>query len=110
MLASRFVSFHQLLRSSAKFPVRFLSNLYENDLRTVHGKNLEEIARLCGCKISKLTPRIVKEKLTYKSVPEDQVWRLSLCSELKNLCDDALILPGFTVDETNQLLQFACVS
>ena len=111
MLASRFVTFHHSLRNSPKFPVRFLAKLCESDLRTVHGKNLDEISRLCDQPVSSLTSRIVKEKLQYRVVPEDQKWRLEVYSELSSVGDNRdLILPGFTDDERNQILHFICVS
>ena len=69
MLCSRFVTFHQSLRKSPKFPVRFLSKLVESDLRTVHGKNLAGIASKCDLNEESpnlLRTKLVKEKLIYQ--------------------------------------------
>ena len=111
MIASRFVTFHSSLRNSSKFPVRFLANLSENDLRTIHGKNLAEISRLCDHPVSSLTSKIVKEKLCYRVVPDNQEWRVKMCKEVKSIRDNReTSLPGFTDDEINQILQFLCVS
>ena len=111
MLLSRFVSFHQALRTSTKFPVRFLARLCENDLRTTHGKNLAEIARLCDKPVALLTSQIVKAKISYRHVPEDQEWRLGLCTELRKIRDtEDIFLEGFTHDEFTELLKYACVS
>ena len=48
--------------------VRFLARLFENDLRTVHGKNLSEIALICGEPIEFLTSSKVKG--TYVALQE----------------------------------------
>ena len=111
ILASRFVTFHQSLRSSSKFPVRFLANLYEQDLRTVHGKNLMEIAQICGQPVGQLSSQLVKAKLRYRTIPNDEIWRLSLSRELKNICDNNdLLPPGFTNDEVEEMLKYVCSS
>ena len=63
LLTSRFITFHQSLITSPKLPVRFLARLYEHDLRTIHGKNLSEIAETCGEPIELLTSSKVKDGL-----------------------------------------------
>ena len=111
MLASRFVTFHQSLINSTKLPVRFLARLFENDLRTVHGKNLSEIALICGEPIELLTSSKVKGMLRYKSLPATESWRLGICEELMSVRDnEGSHIMGFSSDEVNDLLRFACVS
>ena len=111
MLLSRFVSFHGSLIKSSKFPVRFLAKLYEEDLRTNHGKNLDQISRLCGTPIQMLTSKMVKSKLTYYPVPEDEKWRIPFCKELLQLRnDDNFNLPGFSFEEQTELLNYVCIS
>ena len=51
--------------------MRFLLNLAVTDKRSVIGSNLDRIANECGCEIDQLTPKIVKEKLWYATVPYD---------------------------------------
>ena len=111
LLASRFTTFHRSLITSPKLPVRFLARLYEQDLRTVHGKNLAEIAQTCSEQIELLTSSKVKDKLRYMSVPENESWRLGLCKELKLVRDsESSDLIGFSRDEVNAMLKFACAS
>ena len=96
---------------SSKFPVRFLAKLYEEDLRTNHGKNLDQISRLCGTPIQMLTSKMVKSKLTYYPVPEDETWRIPFCKELLQLRnDDNFYLPGFSFEEQTELLNYVCIS
>ena len=114
MLRSRFVTFHKALRSCSKFPVRFLARLFEEDLRTVHGRNLHEISRLCGlksCDPERLQPSLVKKYVRYKEIPKEESWRIGLCEELLELRDkDSRCVPGFDDDELSSLLSFICVS
>ena len=111
MLASRFVTFHQSLITSTKLPVRFLARLFENDLRTVHGRNLAEIAAQWCVKIDQLKPYLVKKKcVRYLDIPEDEEWRIGLCNELISIRDsDNVLLPGFDSEELNSLLRYVCV-
>ena len=107
VLASRFVTF----TSHKKLPVRFLARLFENDLRTVHGKNLSEIALICGEPIEFLTSSKVKSMLRYKNLPATESWRLGICEELMSVRDnEGSHIMGFSSDEVNELLRFACVS
>ena len=110
-LASRFASFHQSLRSSYKFPVRFLAHLFEGELRNIHCKNLSKISLLCEQPVQKLTPKLlVKSKLTYFPVPKKEQWRIPLCRELLKLHEEGdYFLPGFTFDEQSELLRYVCL-
>ena len=111
MLLSRFVSFHQVLRTSKKFQVCFFARLCENDLRTTNRKNLAEIARLFVKPVASLTSQIVKAKIIYCHLPEDQELRLGSFTELRKIRDSQdIILEGFTQEEFNELLRYACVS
>ena len=111
LLAGRFVSFHEALLNSTKFPVRFLARLYGTDLRTVHGRNLERIASLCNCRLGQLSSKIVKSKLRYMTTPKDESWRVSLGIELLKVREDKEFgLPGFNSDEIDQLLTYVCIS
>jgi len=114
MLSSRFISFHSSLLESSKFLVRFLARMFESDLRTVHGKNLEEIRQLCNIDRGEqhvLRPNLVKKNLRYFKLSADEHWRLDLCKELLNLRDtDDINLPGFNDEDLNSLLTYVCVS
>ena len=99
--------------SSNKFPVRFLARLVEKDLRTVHGRNLHEIASQCNLvywpDLSLLKQNLVKKNVEYKPIPEEEKWKVSICQELLSARDDVLELPGFTSDEEAELLDYLCV-
>ena len=114
MLSSRFVTFHKGLRSCSKLPVRFLARVYEDDLRTVHGRNVYEITKMCGlesCEIERLNPSIVKKSVTYREIPTDESWRVGLCQELLAIRDDDdSYVPGFDDDDLESILSYICIT
>ena len=110
MLSSHFVTFHKGLRSCSKLPVRFLARVYEDDLRTVHGRNVYEITKLCGlesCEIERLSPSIVKKSVTYREIPTDESWREEL---LAIRDDDDSCVPGFDDDDLESILSYICIT
>ena len=50
---------------------------------------------------------MVKTKLKYFDVPEDEGWRLGPILELIN---ENLKIPGFTDDETSEILEYLCTT
>ena len=110
---SKFVSFHNSLITSKKFPIRFLARVLEKDLRSVYGQNVNGIALLCGIdanELNKLKPALVKDKVKYKPTPVGQQWKVILCKELLNLRDNNGIgLPGFSAEEHKEILDHVCV-
>ena len=93
MLASRHVKFVKQLRSSSKMGVRVLASLASNDQRCVLGMNMAKVSRECSSNMENLTPSMVKTKLKYFDVPEEEGWRLGPILELLN---ENLKIPGFT--------------
>ena len=112
MLASRYATFYHSLILSNKLPVRFLARLSENDNRTVLGKTLSTLCnQLEEDDLSCVNSTVIKNKLCYRAPPEDDLWRLSLGSELLQIRDgNELELKGFTKQECSDLLYFACTS
>ena len=113
-IASRFVTFYNSLISSKKLPVRFLARICEKDLRTVLGRTLSTLLTKCQLKpeeLPLLNSNLVKNKLCYREVPDDELWRVSLCKEMLRIQHgNQLELPGFENEECEELLKFACVS
>ena len=82
MLASRLVRFLDSLKKCNKLGVRFLAGISEGDLRTVLGQNMAGIAAEVDVVADRLTPGLVKTKMKYFEVPEDQKWRVKILEEL----------------------------
>ena len=108
------MTFHKGLRSCSKLPVRFLARLYEEDLRTVHGRNVFEITKLCGlesCNMERIKPSLVKKAVTYREIPTDESWRVGLCEELLAIRDDDdSYVPGFDDDDLESILSYICIT
>ena len=82
MSASRCVSFYETIEASSKLCIRFLSNLCNNDLNTVLGRNLFSIANDCSLNPSDLSKMLVKKQLKYFDVPLEHAWKVPVLQEL----------------------------
>ena len=107
MLASRLIKFLGSLKSSCKLGIRFLAGISELDRRTVLGRGISTIAAELGIPAAGLTPSIVKSKMKYFEVPDDQTWRVPI---LRELLDAKLCVPGFTEQEITTMKNFLCTS
>ena len=107
MLASRLVKFLGSLKGSCKLGIRFLAGISELDRRTVLGRGISNIAAEVGTPGAGLTPSIVKSKMKYFEVPDDQTWRVPI---LRELLDGKLCVPGFTESELTTMKNFLCTS
>ena len=82
MLASRCVSFYETIEASSKLCIRFLYNLYKNDLNTVLGRILFSIANDCYVNLSDLSKMLVKKQMKYFDVPLEHEWKVPVLQEL----------------------------
>ena len=95
--------------TSSQQIVKSFSSLFDN--RTVLGKTLDMLCKLCDKEdLSLLSSNCVKSKLSYYNVPDEEMWRVETVTELLNLRDQSLYLPGFTNEEINTMLVFTCTS
>ena len=111
MLLSRFVKFYKGLISSPKFTVRFLARISERDMRTVLGRTLDYLTSECELergKVESLTPLLVKRKVVYAPLPPESTWKFQLAKEVISVRDKNQVIVGFTDDELNEILTFAC--
>ena len=111
MLSSRYVTFCRSLLASSKLSVRILARLCERDRRTVLGRTLDALCRECGVSdITKLSSNLVKAKLNYHRVNEEDDWRIKFVAELLQLRAHRLSIPGFTMEEIKDMLTYTCIS
>ena len=94
MLASRCMSFYETIEASSKLCIRFLSNLWKNDLNTVLGRNLFSIANECFVNLSDLSKMLVKKQVKYFDVPLEHAWKVPVLQELLNRMNN-LYVEGF---------------
>ena len=109
MMCSRYAGFHQTLLKCDKFSVRYLARLHEQDMRTVFGRTLRQIASECGGDFP-VQKEDVKKKMKYFAVPDHEVWRCSLVKELLKVRDNTSTLSDFSRAEVDDMLKFVCTS
>ena len=74
-LSSRLIKFSSALNNCNKLSIKILAKLYQNDLRTILGKNISEISRSCNIPKENLTPEAVKHGMSYFPPPENEECR-----------------------------------
>ena len=91
--------------------MRLLARFFEADKRTVLGKTLETLCRLCRARYpSDPTSQCVKANLRYCQTPAAESWRGNMTTELLNLRRDNLSLSGFSSEELQAILDYVCTS
>ena len=110
IMSSRFIKFHDSLLNCNKPLLRILSNLNKSNLKTVYGTNLFKIAKLCNVKIEELDSNIVKNKMKYFRMPDNEQWRVPLIRDLLSVNSHDFDLPGFDKKEIDDMLLYACTS
>ena len=75
-------------------------------MRTVLGKTLRKLTELCDVAICDLNTSIVKKKIKYKTIPDEEKWRLWMAKELMDVRMQDQVVDGFSVDETNEILAY----
>ena len=75
------------------------------------GRTLETLCLECDVShITKLSANLIKSKLKYHRVPEDEKWKINVAAELLQLRNQRLSIPGFTMDEIKDMLVYTCIS
>ena len=81
-----------------------MTNLCKNDVTTSLGKNLDNIFLT----VDNLTKKILKNRLKYSEIPEDEQWRVPIVNELLNLNHDQFHVEGFYDEEIKDIITFVC--
>ena len=71
------------------------------------GRNLSSIAAEAETSVARLSPGIVKSRMKYSRVPENEAWRVPM---LRELLDDNITIPGFSSPELNLMKDYLCTS
>ena len=103
-LLSRFVTFYKSLIKSSKLGVRMLARISERDCRTVMGRTLDRLSKLCSLKdIMELSSSHVRRDIVYHEVPDDELWRISMINELIEFD-----IEGFSDLEVAEMKDYIC--
>jgi hypothetical protein len=109
LLARRFVSFVQAIRTSKKNVLRSLLRVVEFDTQSVTGRNLKSIFLQTEAQdVRRLKPSDVKAK--YRDVPRNDEYRVGFIKEIIDVKNNQLEVKGFNDDELEEILQHLCVS
>ena len=107
ILASRFLKFINMIRSSDKKAVVELLDLVQSDVRTTTGHNLRSIMLEAGRHhIGELVAGNVDIK--YHEVSEDEAWRVDFLKEIVEIKHGELEASGFTTEELLEIEEFLC--
>lgn len=81
-----------------------------NDCSSITGSNIKRILALTKkSKVEEITAADI-EKIVYAEIPEGNKWRVELIKEITDIKFGQLELNGFTKEECEEMLKFACVS
>ena len=105
-LSSRYVKFVHSLLKGEKSSVRFLASICIDDLRTVMGRTLSNLANETSVAVELLTPNIIKKSLRYCNIPEDEKWRIPVLKELLMVNDDQLKTECLTRGEIADIINY----
>ena len=108
MINSRFIKFHQSLQDNPKPSVKFLSNISSLNNRTSYCQNLKGITRKCKEEAVNLTPQLIKRKMKYCEVEEENKWKTKIVKDLMELkCNliDIDILDDDSIDQDTLVSQ-----
>jgi hypothetical protein len=101
---------------ASRYAAIFMGKMSASDQRTVLGRTLLYLLISCGLdplllEQTSLIPGLIKKKLVYSVIPEDDEWRTGMCCELLKLRENKQVeLQGFTQEETIEMLRYVCVS
>ena len=85
-----------------------LAKLFENYLQTTYGNNLRKIAILCDTNVRDLSPLNVKTNVRYKQLPEDEVWRIPIMTEMIFARDNNIEIEGLSRRDINDMINYIC--
>ena len=85
MISSRFIKFYQTLEENPKPCVRYLSKISSLNSRTTYCQNLKGIALKCKETVVNLTSQMIKRKMKYCKVDEEDKWRTEIVKDLIEL-------------------------
>ena len=91
--------------------VKALFTIFQYDTRSLTGSNFRKIMLTCDKDSIENVKIHDIDLLNYAKCPENENWRLSLIDELIEIrTNPSELLPGFTLEEIEDMLSHVCVS
>ena len=110
LLASRLIKFHKMMIQSKRSAIALLATMNEKDSRTRHGNNLVNIAKDSDTDLSDLSSQLIKEKMKFVHVPEQDEWKIPILNELLKVQNDCLTLSEFDRNDRNDMIKMLTTS
>ena len=110
LLIKRFLSFILQIQKYEKLLPKQLIRLIENDTRSITGGNLRRILLLVKrSKVEEISKEDI-ENIEYATLNDDDNWRVNLIREITDVKFGQVVVEGFSNEECEEILQFACTS
>ena len=111
-LISRYVKFSQSLLENRAFEVRFLSRVSVTSKRSLLNRTLTRIGEMIHFhdNATEITAQMVRHKLYYAPIPEDEKWRISIIRDMNRVFDGKTLNDTLKQEEASEILSFACIS
>ena len=110
LLASRLVKFHKMMLQSKRSSIALLATMNEKDSRTRHGNNLLNIAKDSDTGLENLTSQLIKEKIKFVHVPEQDEWKIPIVNEVLKVQSDCLTLSEFDKNDMKDMIKMLTTS
>ena len=111
VLVGRFVKFSETLDSHKKFGLKFLNAINKQDMRTVYGKNIENISRKYSQNVDDV-PHIdlinLKTRWKYWYPSQLEVKKTESAYELMEAVRGNLHIEGFSHKEMKEMFDMMC--
>ena len=110
VLIKRFLSFiNQIKRLDKSIPKQLL-HCIKLDTRSVTGSNLRRILLLTKkTKVEDITEKDI-ENIESDEISDDNMWRVDIIREITDLKFGQVMIDGFSIEECDEILQYACTS
>ena len=69
------------------------------------GRTMAKLGRECSCEEESLSSTVIKKVMKYYQVPTEELWRVEL---LNKLMSNELEVPGFDINEVEEMLDHLC--
>ena len=110
ILIRRFLSFIQQIKHSKKNIPKQLLNIIQHDTRSVTGSNIRKILLLTGKDDISNVSKYDIDNIVYAEISDENKWRVDLIKEITDVKYNQLNIEGFSVEECNEILEYACIS
>ena len=110
VLLKQYLQFRNQVFQSNKTTLISLFKICQSDSSSTTGSNMRNIMLLCEkTSIHDLVPSDI-DSLMFENIQENEEWRVSLIKELVDIKHNNELLPGFSSEEVEDIMKFACVT